>query len=356
MSNQKILFVLSCNLHWAPFYTRYELLLKNAGISYDLVIWNREGIEEKTYGKLIEFKVLDKNSKKTASKVLKFFRFAHFVKKQIRKNSYDKIVFLGTYSGVPALLASFLEKEYKGKYWIDLRDLTYENYKFFYNLEAKAIKNSFKTVVSSKGFLSLLPKGDYGFIHNIDPTMDDIVKRFNKSKSDRIRVSYIGNLGYWNPCRQLIDALANDERFVMNFIGPNYEIIKDYCESNKIANVTFHGLFKREETVNFYNDTDIIYNTYGNDTANVRSLLSNKLYYALRFKLPILVSKDTYMEEFVTKYDIGYCFENKISFADELFNWYCNHKLEENLFDRAWNDVVVEDKNAVDDFMKFIKG
>lgn len=354
MNAQKILLVLSCNLHWAPYYTRYEQILKNAGINYDLLIWNREGLKENVYGNLIEYKILDKTNNHSASKILKFIRYAHFIKKVIKTNRYDKIVFLGTYAAIPAFLAGFLKKNYKGKYWVDLRDITYEKYGFFYNLEAKALQNSYKTVVSSRGFLPFLPKADYGFIHNIDPTMEDIAQKFNRTKSDKIRISYIGNLSYWNACREMIDAMANDNRFVMNFVGPNYECIKDYCESNHITNVTFHGMFKREETVNFYNDTDLIYNIYGTDIINVRALLSNKLYYALRFKLPILVSKNTYLEKVVEQYNIGFCFESKPNVANDLYNWYQNYASEKHDFETAWNVFLSEDKKAIDDFVEFI--
>lgn len=354
MNSQKILLVLSCNLHWAPYYTRYEQILKNSGIKYDLILWNREGLKENTYGNLIEYKLLDKTNNNSAIKVVKFLHYAHFIKKVIKKNNYDKIVFLGTYAGIPAFLAGFLEKKYKGKYWIDLRDITYEKFGFFYKLEAWAIKNSYKTVISSKGYLPFLPKFDYGFIHNIDPTMEEIAQRFNKTESDKIRVSYIGNLGYWNSCKEMIDVLANDDRFVMNFVGPNYERIQDYCESKRITNVTFHGRFKREETVNFYNNTDLIYNIYGNDIVNVRTALSNKLYYSIRFKLPILVSKDTYMEDVAKKYNIGFSFENKSNIADDLFDWYKKYESEKHDFDTAWSDVLTEDKRAIDSFIEFI--
>jgi hypothetical protein len=349
-----ILLVLSCNLHWAPYYFRYENILKELGLKYDIVIWNREGLQDKTYGRKIEYSVQDKTNDGSVSKIIKFVKYSHFVKKQLKKNNYDKIVFIGTYSGIPAFLSHYLKKQYKGQYWIDLRDITYEKWRFFYMLEAAAINNSFKTVISSKGYKPFLPKFDYGYIHNIDPTMDEILQQYHKIDSDRIRISYIGNLAYWNSCKEMIDVLANDERFIMNFIGPNYELIQDYCKKKIITNVSFHGRFKREETVCFYNNTDIIYNIYGNDTVNVRTALSNKLYYALKFELPIIVSSNTYMEKFAKKYNIGISFENKRGFADKLYNWYSNFDKEKHYFDVAWKKVKEEDKKAIEEFKKFI--
>lgn len=350
----RILFVLSCNLHWAPYYTRYENILKELGLKYDILIWNREGLMENTFGRKIEYSVKDETNNGSMTKIVKFIKYARFVKYQLKKNKYDKIVFVGTYAGIPAFIAYFLKYNYCGKYWIDLRDITYEKYKIFYKLESQAILNSYKTVISSRGYVPFLPKYDYGYIHNIDPTMEEILKKYNKSESDNIRISYIGNLAYWDSCKEMIDVLANDSRFVMNFVGPNYEKIQQYCENNHIINVTFHGRFKREETIKFYNNTDIIYNIYGNDTVNVRTALSNKLYYALRFKLPIIVSPNTYMEKLTKKYNVGISFENKREFADELYDWYQNFNNKKHSFDAAWQQFKCEDEKAIEDFKEFI--
>ena len=352
----KILLVLSCNLHWAPYYTRYENIMKNLSVPYDLIIWNREGLDENTYGTKIEYNVYDKANDGSWKKIFKFIGFSRFVKKQIIKHRYEKIVFVGTYAGMPAFISGFLKKFYKKRYWIDLRDITYEHLSLFYKCEEQAILNSYKTVVSSKGYTLYLPKFEYEFMHNIDPSMEDIIKEYHKTKSDKIRISYIGNLGFWNSCKEMIDNLANDERFVMNFVGPNFERIQEYCNKNNIENVNFHGRFERSETVKFYNETDIIFNIYGNDTINVKTALSNKLYYSMRFGIPILVSPDTFMEKITHKYNIGFTFDGKTDFGDRLFEWYQSTDLLQSSFEQAWKDVEHEDKQAEDAYIKFIGG
>ena len=68
----KILFVLSCNLHWAPYYIRYENIMKRMGLKYDVVLWNREGIKDTTYGEKIEYNVADQTNNGSAKKIFKF--------------------------------------------------------------------------------------------------------------------------------------------------------------------------------------------------------------------------------------------------------------------------------------------
>ena len=352
-----IAVVLASNLRWAPFANRYLDILRSEGHQYDLIMWNRENITEKTDANLISFNMKDETNSGSVSKVFKFFCFARFVKKVLKEKQYKKVLFVGTYAGIPALLCNFLKREYKGRYWIDLRDLTYENIPFFYAMEKKVMQNAFRTVVSSKGFVKHLPQEiQYGFIHNIDPLMDKIVMQYKKTSSDKIRVSYIGNLGYWNSCKEMIDRLANDERFLMSFTGPNYERIEEYCKANHITNVRFHGRFSREDTVLFYNDTDVIFNLYGNDNINVCTALSNKLYYAMRFKLPILVNENTYMEEIVKQYSLGITFKNDSAFADELYEYLKTFRAEEHLFEDAWNDVNKEDLCVIEQLKDFVRG
>ena len=355
--NANIAIVLASNLHWAPFVNRYLDILKSNRYQYDLIMWNRENIIEDIDANLITFDLKDETNNGSFIKAFKFILYANFVKKVLKRNEYKKVLFVGTYAGVPALLYKFLRKEYENRYWIDLRDLTYEKIPFFYKMEEIAMKHAFHTVVSSKGFLKYLPCNiEYGFIHNIDPSMDEIVLRYKKTISDKIRISYIGNLGYWNSCKEMIDLLANDERFQLNFIGPNYEKIEKYCKIYNINNVRFHGKFKREDTVQFYNETDVIFNLYGNDNINVRTALSNKLYYAMRFKLPILVNKNTYMEEVVQKYSIGITFKNDSAFKNELYEYVKSFNVKEHYFEEAWSDVVQEDLCAIAQLKGFMRG
>ncbi len=353
----KIAIILGSNTHWAPYYSRYVQILSDIGKSFDFIIWNREGITESmppTICKLIEFKVKDKTNDGSIFKVFKFLKFASFVKKVLSKSKYDRVIFLGTYAFVPAVLNVFLKKHYKGRYWVDLRDLTYEHYYWYFKKEKAVIENSFTTVISSKGFLPYLPPYNYGFIHNIDSNLESFANIYKKTNSPKIRIGYIGNISYYDSCISLIKALANDNRFLISIIGPNSEPLRLFCKENGIANVRFHGRFQREETVSFYNDTDIVYNIYGNDSLNVKTALSNKLYYSLRFKLPILVSKNTYMEELCSGYNFSMTFEPSSSFADSLFLWYSQFDSTRANFDGLWAKASKEDEKSIELFKSFI--
>lgn len=79
--SEKIALVVGTNTHWAPFYFRYEQILNENNIKYDLILWNRENIEENVKAtNVFECKLVDKPNNKDAKKIWKFFVFGHFVK------------------------------------------------------------------------------------------------------------------------------------------------------------------------------------------------------------------------------------------------------------------------------------
>lgn len=88
-------------------------------------------------------------------------------------------------------------------------------------------------------------------------------------------------------------------------------------------NVELIDRFPPEKTLNYYYETDIIYNLYGNKTPLLDYALSNKLYYAAKLKTPIIVCPNTYMEEISKGYGFGFTFDiNNPEECDNLFEYY----------------------------------
>lgn len=356
----KIALVVGTNLHWAPFYYRYEKILKEKNIDYDLILWNREGIEEPCNAdKIIECKTRDAANNKNPLKVWKFIVFANFVKKTIQKNKYSKILFVGTYGCAIAFCCNYLSKKFRNKMWIDIRDDLYEWFKPFYLAEKKSIDASFATTISSPAFKKFLPEHDYYMMHNIDSNAKEMAKQFHREidPEGRIRISFIGNVRYFEQNVLLLNLLKNDDRFRIQYYGKGSEELEKYCRDNKIQNVDFHGSFSQKDTILFYEKTDLINNMYGNETMNLQLALSNKLYYGLFLKLPILVSSNTLMEELARNYQIGYTFENTKEFPDKLYKWY--QDIQKGIivpqFSELWEKVQKEDNDTLEKLDEFLR-
>lgn len=355
----KIAVVLGSNIHWSPFYMKYERLLKEYGAEFDLIFWNREGLEENIDVNTMPFNCKDETNNNDPLKLLKFMKFASFVRKTIKQNRYEKIIFLGG-AGCAAVLNTFyLRRKYKGKYWVDVRDYQYEWFKPFTWLEKKVFESSFATAISSKGYEQFLPKHDYLYVHNLDADIEELRNKFQHSSNDGVvRISFIGNVRYFEINRKLVDAFANDPRFCLQYFGSGSDRLKEYCLQNQIENVRFVGRFAPKETMSLYEQTDIVNNIYGNDGLALTTALSNKLYYSIAFNLPILVCENTYMEEVANQFGFGITYSDEAGFPDQVYSWYTafRQRKDNECFEKAWNSVMAENQEFEDNFRRFIYG
>lgn len=355
----KIALIVGTNLHWTPFYYRYESILKELDLKFDLIIWNRELLEEKTNAENVyEYRKSDKANNKNPFKLFKFISFGNFVKKTLKRNQYRKIIFVGTYGCSVALCSRFLCKKYRNKMWIDIRDDLYEWFKPYYEAQKKSIEASYATAISSPAYTKFLPEYDYLYMHNIDPNASEMIRKFEPISDPigKIRISFIGNVRYYEQNERLIQLLGNDDRFILQFYGKGSDILEEYCIENKISNVDFVGAFTQNDTIKFYEKTDIINNIYGNDTMNLQLALSNKLYYGLFLKIPILVSENTLMAELVNEYNIGYTFSENSNFSDELYKWYSKFKQNQDnfKFNDLWEKFKNEDNHCITILKQFL--
>lgn len=356
----KIGIVLPSNITYAPYFRIYEKLLNQAGLEFDLIYWNRDLIEESTNGRKFSYDVKDKVNSGDWKKCFKYISFSKFVKSKLSSLAYDRVFFLGTNAATVVILSDYLEKKYKNRYWIDIRDYTYEKYSFYYNRLENAIKSAHTVAISSNGYREFLPDANYIGVHNID--MLNIEKSLglkNKIKDsfdNPIRISFIGLVRYFDQNKKLINILGNDARFLLQFYGKNSEVIREYCDSKGITNVDFEGRFAPEETANYYIKTDIINNIYGSDDIAVTTALSNKLYFAAALNLPILVSKDTYVEKISTQYGFGYSIDyNNVNFSDDLYNWFKKFKSSEKRGNKKFWDKAQKDNATFELYLyKFI--
>lgn len=328
----KICLILPCNLYVIPYFKVYENMFNEMGITYDIITWNRSLIKEECAGNIISYDIKDIANNKDVTKIWKYIGFYKFVRKTITNHDYEKLVFLDTSACTLVLLNGFLAKYYKNRYWVDIRDYSFENFWLYKKMLETALKNSFCYDISSRGFLEFLPHvNGYCVTHNIDRETINRVKRLSKISDDAIRISFIGNVRYYDLNVELVEAFKNDNRFRLQFYGTESEKIHNYCVENKIFNVDFEGRFPYENTALFYQKTDVINNIYGNETMEVSTALSNKLYYSAYLNKPILVSNHTYMSELVTQYDLGFVVDfDSGNLADRIYDWYIKRLTKEN--------------------------
>lgn len=312
------------NIYLSPYFEKYISIID---CDYDIVYWNRHNMEEKTNAQnQYAFNYFLDEDKGKISKLVGYIKFRSFAKKILQRSHYDGVVVLTTSVGI--LLRSVLRKNYCNKYIVDIRDYTLENNFLYLEFEKKLIDDSAFTVISSRGYLEFLPKNEnYILTHNNSNINEEQLQRFkNRNKNGSpIVISYIGLIRFHDQNKRIIDMFGGDDRFVLRFIGKDAFTLRGYCKERMAENVELIDWFPPERTLDYYYETDIICNLYGNHTPLLDYALSNKLYYAAMLHIPILVCPDTFMSEISIEYGFGYVLSlEKESEKDELYNYFRN--------------------------------
>ncbi len=329
MKKKRYCLVSFCNIYLLPYAKIYIDAINSADAECDLLFWDRDAVNGENdkfdnCNKLYyQKKITPESSGK--DKLLGYIEARNYFIKCLKSTNYDGVIFLQTHTAVAC--KSVLSKKYKGKYIVDIRDYTLENFSIYRKAEESVIANSFATVISSPAYRKFLPDNDYVIAHNFSQFPEERankIKELNKNiSSEPIRISFVGTVRFIEMDKKILKCFANDERFQVNYYGTGSDVLKAFCENENINNVDFYGSFSPDKTLDFYENTDLINNLYGNHNPFVDYLLSNRLYHSGQLYIPILVCPDTYMEEVSLKYNMGYVFDvDKDASKDMLYDWY----------------------------------
>lgn len=313
----KIAFILFNNPERSPYLFYYSKIANSCNVNYEIIFWDRSG-KVKENDKFV-FKEKVQNSKNKIPKILSFFHYANFVKKILDEEKFDKVVLFT--SQLTLLVCSYLIRN-RIPYVIDIRDYSCEKIPGVSILLKRYISKSSFTVISAPDFKNFLPNADYYLCHNIGAN-NELRQCCVAQKNVPIRIAYVGGIGYFNEVSAFLISIKNDSRFIFEFYGTG-EIegkLKEFCKENSIRNCLFHGEYHPSEKDNILSKINILYNCYGNSDNVVKYALSNKLYDAFKFGLPILVSPSTSMENTADFLGISINTDD-LGSGDKIYNWY----------------------------------
>lgn len=327
---KKICILSTVNIKHMTMLTMYTEYLEKNNIEYDIIYIDKYQEREFINAKNIYSYKLNINREwSMPRKLIKYYKFKKFAKDIIKNNGYDFIIVWNSFTAF--MFCEFLSNKYKNKYCINIRDYAYEKYLPVYLIMKKVIKNSAFTTISSDGFRSFLPKYDYITVHSLnDKLLNKCISRNElRKKEEPIKITFIGYVRFFENDKKLIDALGNDNRFIVQFFGEGSQKLELYAKEKKYNNIICKGRFEPSQTSDLLKGTDIINNLYGVGEIALDTALSIKLYYAVHLNIPILVFKDTYMAQISKKYGIGYEIEKDgfDNLGNRIFEWY--HKLNQ---------------------------
>ncbi len=309
------------NIKYSPYIRTYTELLDKYKVNYDVIIPNRDQIDERTNGNLISI-----YWDKTKSKIQNFISFKKNVTNILEKENYGFVFVLTT---LPAILLSHvLLKKYRKKYLVDIRDYTYDKMPIFKNIESKVLKHAHTRVISSPAFRTFLPNSEYIICHNFSTVNANMNIPFERHINP-IRIGYVGSIAYVKECKRLIDLVKNDRRFCFYLFGNevNGNLVSDYAGDCGTERVKVFGSYEPCEKSKIVCGIDILFNDYGNDSYLVKCAISNKLYDSFIYKKPLITSPGTVMSKIAGDYSFD--IDKNTKRLDELYEWYVNINAEE---------------------------
>lgn len=217
-----------------------------------------------------------------------------------------------------AIFFSILSKK---KYIYEESDLVHTYIKsniivgLFEKINKKIIKKSLLTVFTSEGFVKYhyggnVPKNTFVIANRLPLSVGNLpVVEKKPFDIGHLSIGFVGYIRY--------SAIFNFAKvFCEHFPNSNFHFFGTTSnEANRVLfeplkqfpNCHFHGAFKHPDKLpEVYSQLDVVLSTYDVKSENVRYAEPNKIYEAIYYETPIIVSADTYLAEKVKRLGIGY--------------------------------------------------
>lgn len=300
----KVALLLPANLCYSPYANIYTRILDAHQIAYDVIAWNRKGVQENVafaYDRRLS------ETQSAASHAIAYFNYARFVQSCVRQERYDKLIVFSAQLGI--FLAPFLRRYFRGRYVLDYRDVSIEQRVM--PLYRMALAHSSLNVISSPGYRRCLPAdATYVISHNIDT---DLLHRRDEVRSPRpvvmtdgIEILTIGFIRNYAKNLELVNALADLPDFRLRFVGqgPAAGALAKTVEERRINNVSFVGFYDKEQEASYFDACTMVNIVWPIGTSKDMAL-SNRFYNALLCQKPMIVTKNTIQGDLVERYDLG---------------------------------------------------
>lgn len=292
--------------------------------------------------------------------LFRIYNLYKILNKIITKHKNEHAIFY-TFSFDIALILYLSRK----KYVYEIRDLVYGYFKIgtirglFKFIDKILIKNSIFSVLLSEGFIHYLynkkeeeniilqPNKIHHYFNTISrPSIKNII-------SPSLRFGFVGNYRFPNTVMRFAKVIGTSfPNHTFSFYGdgiPEYkEMVSDICKTH--TNVFDFGVFKNPlDLQGIYENIDVLIACYDASSTNVRYAEPNKLYEAIFFNTPIVVSENTFLSTKVIDTKSGYVL--KCSNDQSIINFI--NQISINDLNHIKKNMINIDNSALIDDMSF---
>ena len=264
-------------------------------------------------------------------------------------------------------VAMFFRLQTKKDYFFEEADMVHANIRIkaiksiYECIDKSIIKHSLLSAFRSEGFVK------YHFGEHVPNNVCVIANRLNVGIKDfevlpkkgidinHLKIGYVGFIRYKSILNFAKVFCKRFSQHEFHFYGtfPSEEIKNRFSELESYNNCFFHGSFKSPDELNkIYSQIDMVLSTYDISAENVRYAEPNKIYEAIYFETPIIVSSKTFLADKVNNLGIGFDIN---SMDDEAIEQFVN-SLNINLLNNKIDNTKKIEKDSVlninDEFFK----
>ena len=319
MAIKSVLFLRSNPVAPDPRVAKEAQALADAGYKVGVVAWDRTGelpkVEETPFG-LVERLPIKGSFRSGLANLLPFVRFNlallwHLIK---RRSTYDAIHACDFDTVLPALVAANL----LGK------KVVYDVFDFYADM-LRATPGWIKSIIKKvdlrlMGWVDAVILADESrvkqiqvarpkrltFIYNSPPIEDPFPL---PPAPPPLRIAYVWLLQKERGILQVIELLRRHPEWELDlggFGGDEEEIRRAVAD---LPNVRYHGRVPYEKALELMSNAHLLFATYDPSIPNHRYSSANKLFEAMAIGRPIVVARDTGMDQLVQQYALGFVVE-----------------------------------------------
>ena len=181
-------------------------------------------------------------------------------------------------------------------------------------IDKQIIKKSLLSVFRSEGFIQYHFRNEsqenvHVIPNRVSPLVEGLPSRVSRNfNPESPRIGFVGFIRYRSVLNFAKVFCENFLQGEFHFWGicPSVEDEKTFAVLKNYSNCFFHGPFNSPEDLpSIYSQIDLVLSTYDVEYENVRYAEPNKIYEAIYFDTPIIVSKGTYLAEKTGHLGIG---------------------------------------------------
>lgn len=353
----KVVFILSDSDDLHQTHRVHEFI--EYGFDVDVYAFNRKDVPSKNMSHSFKINVIGEfyNSDSYQKRIPIIYKGIKYIAEKYNKRK--EIVFF--YQGLSVALSATLMIKHPYIYEeCDILQASIKNKtlrKLLDRIDKKIISKSIKTIFTSGGFVdyynySEAPANVRLVTNRIQHSILELPYPHKKEiNMGNLQLAFVGSMRY--------DSIYNFTKvFLVKFPNHDFHLFGGMSETKfhefeKYPNFHNHGVFKNPNDLPaIYSQVDILLCTYDNRDENVLYAEPNKLYEAIYFKKPIIVSCNTYLERKIKSMGIGYGVN---PFDDDEIISLISSLTEECLLEKASNANLINHDTCINNNEDFFR-